>query len=114
MYHVHLWSESAAHLIQGYKNGGLVPMFTQSLPSTTTMPPTRTGADHADRRVPSSPFSQSSHSNEPPERLPRGSSPVESDLEFGDESSESRWKRLYFQEHKKRENEQTSKKQKNK
>ena len=91
---------------------GLVPMFYPISSFNHYMPPTRTGPDRADRRAPSSPLSRSSRSNEPTESLPRSSSPVESDLEF-DENPESRWKRLYLQEHKKRLNEQSSKKQKN-
>jgi hypothetical protein len=62
------------------------------------MPPIRTGVDRAELRPPPSPLSRSSH--------PNGD-----DVEHeSDENNESRWKRLYLQEQRKRLN---TKKQKN-
>ena len=65
------------------------------------MPPTRTGVDRAESRT-SSPFSPSLHPNDNFEN--------EDNL---DGNSESRWKRLYLQEQKKRLNEENTKKKRN-
>ncbi len=66
------------------------------------MPPSRTGVDRTESRMVSSPLSRSSRPNEG----------VENESE-PDENPESRWKRLYQQEQRKRFNEQNTKKQRN-
>jgi hypothetical protein len=70
------------------------------------MPPSRTEVDRAELRTASSPLSPSSRPN-----LNEG---VENESEPGENlDSESRWKRLYLQEQRKRLNEQNEKKQRN-
>lgn len=66
------------------------------------MPPTRTGVDRAESRIPSYPLSPSSRPNEGFEN--------EDEL---DGNSENRWKRLYLQEQRKRLNEENMKKKRN-